>query len=277
MMLQSGYIIRALRRIEDSPRASPGLAALSVAAGFSPFHFHRHFLQVMGETVGSYVRRTRLDAAAAWLGDSDESIMSIALTVGYQNHESLTRAFKRRFGLPPLQYRALARSQRGAIMLRDLELAGQVQHRRIASQSLIGMRFFGPYARIGEFWARFVQTLLAHGIDPGDATPVGVRRDHPGITPAQLTRYDCCIVDSRSPASVRPPFARYTLHNGSVATLLHDGSYDHAPPRHRVINHAWCRLHDRRIETVLSYEFYHRPPWLARHGPVSMSIMIPIH
>ena len=39
------------------------LAALADVASFSPFHFHRLFRALMGEALGDYVRRRRLEIA----------------------------------------------------------------------------------------------------------------------------------------------------------------------------------------------------------------------
>ena len=40
------------------------LAALAEVAHFSPFHFHRLFAAWMGETLGDYLRRRRVELAA---------------------------------------------------------------------------------------------------------------------------------------------------------------------------------------------------------------------
>lgn len=40
------------------------LDALAAVANFSAFHFHRLFTAWMGETLGEYVRRRRLEVAA---------------------------------------------------------------------------------------------------------------------------------------------------------------------------------------------------------------------
>jgi AraC family transcriptional regulator len=43
------------------------LGELAALAGFSPYHFHRVFRAVFGEPLGAYVRRERLQRAAAAL------------------------------------------------------------------------------------------------------------------------------------------------------------------------------------------------------------------
>ena len=56
------------------------LTTLAGVAHFSPFHFHRLFHALMGESLGDYVRRRRLELAAIrLLSHRDLPIVDIAL------------------------------------------------------------------------------------------------------------------------------------------------------------------------------------------------------
>jgi len=75
-------------------------------ACFSPFHFHRVFKGITGETVIDYVQRTRLERAArALYVNTSTSVVQIALDYGYQNPSSFAKAFKRHFGTSALRWR----------------------------------------------------------------------------------------------------------------------------------------------------------------------------
>jgi AraC family transcriptional regulator len=93
-------------RDEDWP-----LDELSARAGWSPFHLHRAFRRVVGETPKQYMLRVRLERAAARLvsGSDDETILDIALSAGFESHEVFARAFRRQYGVTPSRYRADAR------------------------------------------------------------------------------------------------------------------------------------------------------------------------
>ncbi len=79
------------------------LATLASVAHFSPFHFHRLFHALVGEPLGDYIRRRRLELAAIRLrSQPDATVMQIALGVGFGSAESFSRAFRARFGLRPL-------------------------------------------------------------------------------------------------------------------------------------------------------------------------------
>jgi AraC family transcriptional regulator len=83
------------------------LALTKVAghAGLSSFHLHRMFSAVAGETPKQLVRRLRLNRGAAMLLGRDQSVLTVALSSGFQSHEGFTRAFRRQFGMSPWDYR----------------------------------------------------------------------------------------------------------------------------------------------------------------------------
>lgn len=85
----------------DLPLTLEGLAQI---AAFSPFHFHRTFSAYLGEPVKSYIRRLRLEKAAEALRQTEESVTSIALSVGYQTVAAFERSFKKYFGVNPTEY-----------------------------------------------------------------------------------------------------------------------------------------------------------------------------
>src|SRR6185295_7583302 len=85
------------------------LEALAARAGWSPFHFHRAFRAVTGETPKQYTLRLRLERAAARLLTHPEPITTVAAAVGFASHEVFTRAFRRHFHCTPTEYRVRSR------------------------------------------------------------------------------------------------------------------------------------------------------------------------
>ena len=92
----------AARHLDDDL----SLTTLSGQTGLSPFHLHRLFAQVAGETPKQFALRLRLGRGASMLLTSRDSVLSIALACGFGSHESFTRAFGRQFGMTPTHYRA---------------------------------------------------------------------------------------------------------------------------------------------------------------------------
>nr|WP_186320575.1 AraC family transcriptional regulator [Fictibacillus phosphorivorans] len=99
-------IQRTLDYIEENLQERITLEELAELACFSPFHYHRVFQFLVGESVMEYVRKRRLSHAAQRLLQSDEKVIDIAFDLGFQYHESFNRAFKKYYGQSPREYRS---------------------------------------------------------------------------------------------------------------------------------------------------------------------------
>jgi AraC family transcriptional regulator len=77
-------------------------------AGYSASRFSRGFTRLQGESVMSYVRGRRLEAAMGrLLAEPDLRIVDLAFDSGFDSQEAFTRAFVRAFGHPPGRLRTL--------------------------------------------------------------------------------------------------------------------------------------------------------------------------
>jgi AraC family transcriptional regulator len=77
-------------------------------AGYSPSRFSRGFTRLQGESVMSYVRGRRLEAAMRRiLTEPAVQIVDLAFDSGFDSQEAFTRAFARAFGHPPGRLRSL--------------------------------------------------------------------------------------------------------------------------------------------------------------------------
>lgn len=81
------------------------LELLAGVAGFSPFHFHRVFKGVTGETVAQFTRRARLERAVDLMrGAPKRSLASIGAEVGFATPSEFARVFKATYGLAPSRW-----------------------------------------------------------------------------------------------------------------------------------------------------------------------------
>ncbi len=79
-----GRILRVQDHIERHLADELSLEELASVACFSPFHFHRIYGSLTGETLGTFIQRLRLQKAAALLLQTpDEAVLSIALECGF--------------------------------------------------------------------------------------------------------------------------------------------------------------------------------------------------
>lgn len=99
-------INRVLDEVDTQLEEPLDLVRLAASACFEPVHFHKVFLASLGETPAAYVRRIRLERAAATLMNPRASVLDVALEVGFGSGEAFARAFRQRFGHPPSAWQA---------------------------------------------------------------------------------------------------------------------------------------------------------------------------
>ena len=96
---------RVLEHIYDHLDEPLDIERLAQIACLSPYHWHRIYQAMHGETVASTVRRLRLHRAAGYLANGSMPIAEIAERSGYSSLQSFSRTFRAVFGMPPAQYR----------------------------------------------------------------------------------------------------------------------------------------------------------------------------
>lgn len=113
------------------------LEELARAAFFSPFHFHRLFTGIVGETPNEFVNRLRLEKAANMMQfKSNLSITDIAFQCGFSSSAVFSRSFKARFNLSPTEWRILHRNGVAAASIKKSKI-GKEESKIGKSQSKI--------------------------------------------------------------------------------------------------------------------------------------------
>lgn len=195
------------------------LDALADVAGFSPYHWHRLYRAVRGETAARTVERLRLERAAALLTETTLPLTRIAARSGFANVATFGRAFARSYGVPPGRFRDGAERtvfcapapepQRGEYSVEvvdgDRLVLAASQHR--GSYLHIGQAFARVRDRIGS-----VGRMVAIFEDDADATPTTALRSAAGVV------IDACD-------SVPEGLERIVIPAGRIAVLRYVGSY----------------------------------------------------
>jgi transcriptional regulator GlxA family with amidase domain len=79
--------------------------ALATKACLCPRHFSRRFKAEFGNTPAEFVERLRLDEARRRLSTGDNTVGNVAISLGFRSPDSFRRAFERRLGVNPSDYR----------------------------------------------------------------------------------------------------------------------------------------------------------------------------
>lgn len=99
--LEDDRIGQALTLIHDSPDYHWSLEELAQKVGMSRTSFAQQFKRLVGNTPMEYLTEWRMSLAYSKLQLSKDSMLAIALDIGYQSEAAFSRAFKKIIGKSP--------------------------------------------------------------------------------------------------------------------------------------------------------------------------------
>lgn len=274
--VEDRVLLAALDRIERDLSARLDLETIAADVGLSPFHFHRRFAEAMGETIGAYVRRTRLEHAATIICRTPTPILDAALRTGYNSQPAFTRAFARRFATTPSRMRAvIAAATPNATQLHHDLVQGTTAVRK-EKTDLIAMRFHGGLHLIPNHWRRFARSIRAAGVSLDGAQPIGILYDDPALTAPERMRYDCALVDSGSTfPPLRAPLRRLRMREGAYAGVNVTGPHHLIAEAIFGVCLLWLPRARRLFGDAPAYEVYRAPPW-ASDGHFEARVLVPL-
>jgi transcriptional regulator GlxA family with amidase domain len=92
--------------IDAHPERDLSVETLAARAYLSTRQFRRRFAAAFGCTPAAYVENVRMAEARRRLALRAGTVETIATSVGFASADAFRRAFERRFGVPPREYRA---------------------------------------------------------------------------------------------------------------------------------------------------------------------------
>ncbi len=285
-------IMKVLMHIQKHLDEELPLETLAGLANFSPYHFHRIFRGMVGESVKSHIRRLRLEWAAGRLKRSKSSVTTIALDAGYETHEAFTRAFKNAFGRPPSRFRRLD----GAIpaiqvpcgvhyhpkgdlnAFQPLNTGGvkmKVEIKTLEEMKVAFVRHVGPYNQCAKAWETLCTWMGAQGLLGADTSFIGLCYDDPEVTPPDKIRYDACVTVDKDfkPAD---EIDVQTIPGGKFAVTTHLGAYEKLNETYAKIMGQWLPHNDKTLRMKPCLEIYLNDPESTEPEDLITDIYIPI-
>lgn len=256
------------------------LADLAAIAGFSPHHFHRVFHHVTGEAPKEYLRRLRLERAVYRLKVSPDNVLQIALEAGFATHETFTRAFTRRFGIHPSEFRRVLREYRecvdDAMVSRifagftdetPLTLRFDLQKEPVTvektpSRHLIFVRHAGYETLLADresflgLWDELFAYADAHDLEYAPELLVGITHDDPYVTEERHIRFDACLPVS-GPMTVNHPIGYRFQPPGLCVARRHFGEREEIAKTFAYIGVEWLPSDDYGLRAAAPFEIYH--------------------
>jgi AraC family transcriptional regulator len=233
-------VARAAALIASRPDATPRLEDLAAAAAFSPFHFHRVYRAMTGETPAETAIRARLHHAALTLLRGEAPVAAVARAAGYASVEGFTRAFRAAHGVPPAAYRA-----RGGIGLpvrthapTEEDDMTTISIRDLPALRLAAIDHHGPYMQIGEVFQRLEIWAQGRGIIGPGTRWFGIYHDDPKSVPAAALRSQACLTLPEG-AAVNGAVRLLELPPCRVAALRFQGPYAELESAYAALYSAW--------------------------------------
>jgi len=184
------------------------LKELAAVAFFSPFHFHRIFVAVTGETVNNFTNRIRNEKAARLLKFSKKSIAAISIECGFSSASTLSRVFKQYFEISPGEYRkggeiknSKIRKELFDVTKYHCNMTGEelknkfpVEIRQFPERRIAYIRVMDAF-REGIVLSAFGDMVAwAKKMNLFDSETIfGMSMDDPEVTPKEKYRYEVCI------------------------------------------------------------------------------------
>jgi len=222
------------------------LKTLANEAALSDFHFHRIFKALKGEAIGGYITRLRLEATARLLRYTALTIEEIAFNIGYETPASLSKAFKKQYGISPTEYRTNKDTyiMKKEIINPDLALKAP-KIVTLEPKSLIYVALTGAYGSLDygkayeQLWAVIkAQKLFTKGIES-----ICISYDDPKITEGSLQRSDVCLAIHK-PATPQEEVSCKTLAGGKYAVFFYQGSYENL-----------SQVYDTAVRWVIDHQY----------------------
>jgi AraC family transcriptional regulator len=285
-------LLRVLVYIQQHLDEAIALDHLAHVAHFSPYHFHRLFRGMVGESVMEHIRRLRLERAAQRLKLSDQPVTQIGFDAGYETHEAFTRAFRAMFDESPSQFRQIHqalpfRSSPSGVhfvpdgKVGDFQLSKtegkpmDVRIERIAPMRVAFVRHVGPYCQVGAAWGRLMSWAGRQGLLNQRPKILGVVHDDPEITAAEKIRYDAClVVDER----VKPEgdIGVQEVGGGDYAVTTHRGPYEKLGETYARLCGEWVPASGREMRFAPSFEVYRNSPQETAPADLMTDVCVPL-
>jgi AraC family transcriptional regulator len=268
---------RVLDHIYDHLDEPLDIGRLAEIACLSPYHWHRIYQAMHGETVATTVRRLRLHRAAGYLANGAMPIAEIAERSGYSSLQSFSRTFRAVFGMPPAQYRKQGSHSRfrPAQSGDDQMVMREVVIRDVPAMQVLTVDHVGSYMQIGKAFDTLMGWLAARDLFSPEMRMVGIFYDDPGIVSEAELRSKAGVVLPRQ-VEIVAPVSITQVRGGQYAVLQHKGPYADMAAAYQWLYGEWLVKSGREAADAPAFEEYLNNPKDTAPAELLTEIYLPL-
>lgn len=252
------------------------LNRLADIACLSPYHWHRVYHAMQGETIHTTVTRLRLQRAAHLLTSTELPLTHIARKAGYSAAPPFSRAFKAAYGVSPVQYRNTGPHRRYSAddaSVGDAKMNVRVENR--SAFDCVAVSHTGSYMEIDKAFSTLFRELMTQQVLDDNVMLMGVYFDDPDmVAESRLESLACAAMDSSGRSSdlsgdwsskvlthaSDEALQHWRIPEGPHAVLRHQGPYDGLPAAYAWLFGPWLTHSDREPADEPAYEVYINNP-----------------
>jgi len=270
-------INRAVEFINEHLNEPINLYDLAGVANISSFHFHRIFKALMSESAGEYIQRLRLEKAVFKLQTTQQTVLEIAEQTGYQSSHALSKAFKKRFGIPPAVFRKQL-SHLSVPIETPAFIRIEPEIREIKDKQVITVRVVNPFVNTGAFilaWKKLIQFTGVNGIPDNEHEYFTLSRDISTITRPDLYRSYACVTAN---PDIKPKgeFGKQTINSGLYAVFTYKGAYKNLERLYCFIYRNWIPNSKYELRDMAFFEKFLNSPDVVKQDDLLTEVYIPI-
>lgn len=242
--VSSNNFIKAVKFIYQNLDEPISLELIAKNIGVSISTLKRLFLDASGSSVGSFIRRLRMERAFRSLKNKEESILEIALSSGFEDASAFARTFKANFGYSPSFARNKINivSELECISLEDPEITGITEF-KIQAVTKQGLYFeAAPLA-----WKTLEEHLSEEALDDdftGAFIAIGHDNPHDGEIAEDQVRFSAGVAYLSADLRIE----LITIAGGDYAKFNYTGKLHNMGLAYHYIYGAWLNKSSVKID-----------------------------
>ncbi len=291
------------------------LVELAKVAAFSPYHFHRIFGAMVGESLFRFIARLRVEKAAnRLLLSPKQSVTEIALDCGFSSSAVFARQFKDRFGMSATEWRdtggskdcktssndpdAKRKLQEDAAaisvyldsstsnlkwrveMSGTKEIKADVTVKDLPEMPAVYVRHTGPYAGDEKLFAGLFGKLMQFAgprglFQPPKSQFITIYHDDPSVTDDDKLRISCCLTTDQD-VEVDGDIGKITIAGGKYGIARFEIDADQYGQAWEAVYKGWLPESGYMPDDRPCFELYLNDPKEHPEGKHIVEICVPV-
>ncbi|WP_103070382.1 AraC family transcriptional regulator [Aquimarina sediminis] len=211
--------------VEKNLDSDLSLEQLSKKAFYSPYHFHRIFSAIVGESINEFINRKRIERIASiLLVGNQKPLNELIYKYGFNSSSSFARVFKKFYGVSPTAFKTKGKdivSKIGILPVtldtyvcsidnikKWIDMNAHIEVKKLQEIKLAGITHIGKFDEIGNTYERlFKWASQKRLLNSKNLKAITIYHDNPKVTQMSKVRLSTCITidkDISAEGEVKP-------------------------------------------------------------------------